>query len=1069
MQKLAFKRQKIDQARPNGLRRDRSARRLCFADMLVRRLLLLSLVAGGCTDAPKQPGHSPATRKDKAPAPTLAEDRLADLESRAFPLLVWAMVRVELEYFDPERFDPRGQLASAMHFLGLYTPEFFAEVDDDGAKLTVTVRSRTTSWPLDDVVTLADATDRLEEILVFTQDVLALEPEALHELEYTAINGMFAPLDPHTVLLSPDEHNDLGVRTRGSFGGIGAQIRAEGRRIVVVRPLPGMPAEKAGLLPNDVILTIDGAATVNMPADEAQGLLRGPVGESVFVTVRRGKTTLTVEIVRDTIRIDSVESTVLPGNVAYISISTFQENTGEKVGQALETLTGEGGAKSVVLDLRGNSGGLLTQATEVVDKLVTRGELVIVRSAGGREVEEATEALALTSKIPVVVLVDEDSASAAEIVSGGLKELGRGVVLGRSSFGKGTVQMVKPASPYGRELALKLTVAEYLVAGDRSIQSLGVLPDLELLPVEMSSIPGIARYYDDERFERQRERSRTAHLPSAKHHPKRPPGYVAPAQLRYLWAPQVPDSLQEATDDTAALERLRDPEIRIAREVAVGLVGAGDGEQRASQLSEVVRRLGADEDERIGEALAKDDVDWEDGPAEPAYDLAVSASLVAKGPVEAGEPFVVRVEVENRGSAVVERVHGITDCVHDELDGIEMLVGKVDPGEKAVRELQLHVMPWHTNFTDVLAFDLHVGEPGDTPQARAEVRFDVEGAPRPALAYDWWIVDDPALVSAAPSRPDTPPIPGQPAFAVSGNGDGMLQPGERVLLALSARNDGPGPSPDVRGILRNHSAQQGLLEEGAVTLGTLEPGQTKRAAFGITVNDDADPSQPFEVELVIGDAQVRARARDELPLRVLPKAHTLVAERETVTVQGEEPLRVYNGAHASAPVVLELAPGATLPTIGQLGAWRVVELGAKGRRMFVPADLGAVALRPGKRAAKEPLGKREHLALVQPPGLTVESVPRVVKDAQITLRGTATHPRRVRDIAVLVRPPGTSQIDTKVDYVANAHVTGAEAQVLSFETEVPLSLGGNRITILVRDGHKVERREDVWVFREPAG
>ncbi|MCH9688728.1 MAG: PDZ domain-containing protein [Deltaproteobacteria bacterium] len=1037
--------------------------------MLVRRLLLLSLLGVGCTDAPAQSPHSPPAKSGTTEPEQEVEDRLADLESRAFPLLVWSVHRVEQEYFDTSRFDPRGQLLSAMHFLGLYTPEFFAELDETGDLLKVTVRSRTATFSLTDVVSLNMAADRLEEILMFTQDVLALDPEPLHELEYTAINGMFAPLDPHTVLLSPEEHNDLGVRTRGSFGGIGAQIRAEDRRITVVRVLPGMPAEKAGVLNGDVMLTIDGAATVNMPADEAQSLLRGPIGEPVLVTLQRGKSTLTVEIVRDTIRIDSVESTRLPGDVAYISISTFQENTGDKVEQALtEMAAGKEGTKAVVLDLRGNSGGLLTQATAVVDKLVTAGELVIVRSAIGREVEEATDAVALGNRVPVVVLVDEDSASAAEIVSGGLKELGRGVVLGRSSFGKGTVQMVKPAAPYGRELALKMTVAEYLVAGDRSIQSLGVLPDVELLPVELSSIPGIGRYYDEERFERQRERSRTAHLPSAKHRPALPDDYVAPAQLRYLWAPEVPKALADAADSTAA-DRLRDPEIRIAREVALGLAGSADNEQRSLQLAEVVRTLSADEDERIGKALGKDGVDWGKGPDEPKYDLAVTTSLVGKGPVEAGEPFVVRVEVTNRGKAPAERVHGITDCVHDELDGIEMLVGKVDPGETAVRELQLHVMPWHSDFTDVFALDLHVGEPDDTPEVRAEVRFDVDGADRPSLAYDWWIVDDPALVAKAPSRPEAPPIAGQPEFAVAGNGDGMLQPGERVLLALVARNEGPGVSPDVRGILRNHSAQQGLLEEGAVTLGELRPGESRSAAFGITVNEDADPSQPFEVELVIGDAQVRARARDELPLRVLPKVETLEAERSTVRVTGEEPLRVYNGAHASAPVVLELPPGARVPTVGTVGGWRVVELPTQGRRMFVPADLGEASPRPGTKPAKHPLGKQQSTAMVQPPGLTVESVPRVVKDATVTLRGTATHPRRVRDLAVLVRPPGASQIDTKVDYVANPHNSGVQAQLLSFESEVPLEPGGNRITILVRDGHKVERREDVWVFREPAG
>lgn len=1044
-----------------------------------RRLALLSwLVLGGAgcrdrNDAPATAADSrEAAESDGAVAP---EDPLADLEERAFPLLVWSAHRVEQEYFDKQRFDPREQLRSAVRFLGLHTPEFFAEAGPGQDQLTVKVRSRSATFDLHDVESLQQAADRLEEILVFTQDVLDLDPEPLHELEYAAINGLFAPLDPHTILLSPEEHDDLGVRTRGHFGGIGAQIRAENRRILVVRVLPGMPAEKAGMKAGDVVLTIDGAATVNMPADEAQALLRGPVGEVVVVVVRRGKETLSLPVERATIHVDSVEKAMLPGGVAYLGITTFQENTGEQVETALSELGGAKGTKGVVLDLRGNSGGLLTQATAVVDTLVQRGELVIVRSALGREAEEATEEVVLADGTPVVVLIDEDSASAAEIVGGGLKALGRGVVLGRSSFGKGTVQMVKPASPYGRELALKLTVAEYLVAGDRTIQSLGVLPDLELLPVEMTGIPGIARFFDEERFERQRERSRTAHLPSAKHHPQLPPEHVSPSRLRYLYTQEIPAELRALTDDVEVLERLADPEIRIAREVALGLFGTADREQRATQLRALAGRLSAEEDGRIVEALRDARVDWSDEAAEPAggpeLELEVKAWRPDDGVVKAGEPFVVRVELTNRGTQTLERVHGITDCVHDELDGIELLVGKVAPGQTVVRDLKLHVMSWHSDFTDVLALDVHVGEPDDEADARAELRFDVAGASRPSLSYSWWIVDDPALAEAAPKRPQVALLPGELPFAVRGNGDGMLQPGERVLLAFEARNDGPGASPEVRAVLHNGSAQQGLLEEGAVDLGALAVGARAKGAFGITVNDDADPSLPFELELVIGDAQVRARAGDELRLRVLSEAPALVAKPGSVRV-GKEPLRVYNGAHASAPVVLELPAGAVVGTVGELGAWRVIEVGRDGRRVFVPGDLGELGGPTKNEPKADPLAELWREPLVLPPGLVLEPVPRVVKDDHVTLRGTATHPRRVRDVAVLVRPPGASQIDRKVHYAASPEGPAAGpavGQALAFEADVPLEPGGNRITILVRDGKKVERREDVWVFREAAG
>ncbi|MFY0536639.1 S41 family peptidase [Nannocystis pusilla] len=247
-------------------------------------------------------------------------------------------------------------------------------------------------------------------------------------------------------------------------------------------------------------------------------MLRGPIDTKVTVKIQRGQETLTLTITRKIIRVDSVTASLLPGKIALLEISTFQENTGEQVRKALADLTPKGEAlRGVVLDLRDNSGGLLTQAVEVVDALVAEGELVIVRSALGREAEDAAAEVNLPPDAAVVALINEDSASAAEIVSGGVKALGRGVVVGRPSFGKGTVQLLKPQNLYGRELALKMTIAEYQVAGDTKIQTVGVRPDLSIYPVELSDITAVANYFDTERFERRRESTQVAHLPSAKH------------------------------------------------------------------------------------------------------------------------------------------------------------------------------------------------------------------------------------------------------------------------------------------------------------------------------------------------------------------------------------------------------------------------------------------------------------------------------------------------------------------------------------------------------------------------
>ena len=1011
---------------------------------------LLFLVGCNRSDASETAVDSKAEEKTDAQAPGLQDDPLADLEQRAFPLLVWSAHTVDKEYFDRERFDPRGQLLSALTNLGLHTPEIFAEPSSDGATVNVRVRASEERFRLDDVDSLGRAADRLEEILVFAQGILDLEDEPLHELEYAAVNGMFAPLDPHTILLTPEEHTDLGVRTKGEFGGIGAQIRSDGRRILVVSVLSGMPAEKAGLLAGDVLLRVGEEATVNMTAAEAQALLRGPVGSTIAVRVRRGKKVLAFDIERDTIKVESVVAESLPGGVSYLRITTFQENTAEQVRQALEKAEGE--PKGIVFDLRGNSGGLLVQATEIVDQFVSRGELVIVRSGFGREVEEAKEDALLPPGVGVVILVDEESASAAEIVSGGLKALRRAVVVGRGSFGKGTVQVVRPANPYGRELALKLTVAEYLVAGDHRIQTAGVVPDLELQPVEPAGVPGIVRYYDDERFERARERSRMANHPSSKHELVAQAAEAPTATLRYL----LGAAARPGEDEPA--QAMRDPEVRIAREVALALEGATDRDARLERLKTTVERLRVEEDGHIAAALDDVGVDWSAGTPSKPTQLGITAEVASPTPITAGDPFTLRVKISNASDEPAHRVHVISDCVHDELDGIELMFGKIDPGKTVVRELKAHVMPWHSDFTDEIALQVHVDEPDDVPDADTRVMFDVAGAQRPSLSYDFWIVDDPALAARAPARPPDESPTDEPPFAVKGNGDGVLQPGEQVLLAFVAYNAGPGRSPDARAALRNLSGKQGLIEEGLYPLGTIDAGGSKAGAFGITIGAQADPALPFELELVVGDGIARTSAQDKLRFRVLPEALGRQEASQGVQVR-DEVVRLYGGAHPSARVVAEATPGTRLLLGGKYGNWRVVVAGDDSRRLFVPGDLDALA--PTPSVTRTDLAALERRVSVRPPEIELSEHPRATSAATVKLAGRVTHPQGVRDVVVMVRPPGPSQFDRKVAYDASAETSNE----LAFTADVPLEPGGNRIAIIARDRAMVEQRRDVWIYR----
>ncbi|MGB1700173.1 MAG: S41 family peptidase, partial [Nannocystaceae bacterium] len=382
----------------------------------------------------------------------------------------------------------------------------------------------------------------------------------------------------------------------------------------------------------DLLVKIDGQSTVNMRTVDAQQLLRGPVGVDVKVRVIRDGAYLNLTITRGKIRLPTSRHVLLPGDVGYIGLLSFQADTTERMVAAIKALQAASaereGLKGLLLDLRGNSGGLLSQATAVVDQFVDVGDLVLVHSSESTEVERATRSMAVPQDLPLVVLIDEQSASASEIVSGSLKHLGRAAVIGRTSFGKGTVQMLREATPYGAALALKMTIAEYRVAGDRKINAVGVRPQMTLLPVQLSELPGVVRYYDRERFVRWRQRYQTSFLPSAVHD-EGADAFALPEGpiLHYL------DDAGNVESDASMSEEVKDymvdAELRIARALVEALAPHTGAEARKAALDSFIPKAREAQRVRVEEGLAAQDVDWTRAPPAieaPALELRAFAS-----------------------------------------------------------------------------------------------------------------------------------------------------------------------------------------------------------------------------------------------------------------------------------------------------------------------------------------------------------------------------------------------------------------------------------------------------------
>jgi len=331
----------------------------------------------------------------------------------------------------------------------------------------------------------ADTKDVYKQIEIFTEVLRQVEknyvePQDSQTLIYGAIKGMVQSLDPHSSFMTKEEYDELMTETKGSFSGIGIEITIRDRILTVVSPIEGTPAYEAGIKAGDKIIMVEGQSTQDMTLIEAVKKIRGPEGTKIHLTIARegADKPLEFSITRGMIPLKSVRHYSLEPGIGYIRVSNFQSNTAEDLSSALDELEKDGALKGLVIDLRNNPGGLLTQAIDVSELFLDSGVIV---STKGRETAHNIQASAHKDdkerNYPIIVLVNGGSASAAEIVAGALQDNKKAIILGTRTFGKGSVQSILPLSDGS---GLRLTTARYYTPSGKSIQSSGITPDIEI-------------------------------------------------------------------------------------------------------------------------------------------------------------------------------------------------------------------------------------------------------------------------------------------------------------------------------------------------------------------------------------------------------------------------------------------------------------------------------------------------------------------------------------------------------------------------------------------------------------
>ena len=330
------------------------------------------------------------------------------------------------------------------------------------------------------------ASETYEELQVFAEVLSQVKKHYVEETEtkdlvHGAVRGMLAGLDPHSSYMTPDMYKEMQVETKGEFGGLGIQIGIKENRLTVIAPIEDTPAHAAGIQAGDIIAKVNDTPTKDLTLMEAVQKMRGPKGTDVTLSVvREGhESPLIFTLTRDTIKIQSVRSKVFEGTTGYVRISQFQESTPEDLSEALKELK-EKDIQGLILDLRNNPGGLLTAAVGVSEQFLESGKLVVsIKGRNDRKDEYRARADGEIYQYPMIILVNQGSASASEIVAAAMQDWGKAVIIGQTTFGKGSVQTILPLSDGS---GLRLTTAKYYTPNEKSIHNVGVKPDISVEP-----------------------------------------------------------------------------------------------------------------------------------------------------------------------------------------------------------------------------------------------------------------------------------------------------------------------------------------------------------------------------------------------------------------------------------------------------------------------------------------------------------------------------------------------------------------------------------------------------------
>jgi carboxyl-terminal processing protease len=954
-------------------------------------------------------------------------------------------------YVDPRRVKSKDMLLSALDYVQKDVAQVIVVRDENSpSKVRVRIDTQEREFRVDDVVGPWDVSSHLRDVFAFLQDGLRGTDVDLRDVEYAACNGMLHTLDPHSVLLSPEAYKEMNLTTQGQFGGLGIVISIRDQQLTVMNPMPNTPAGHAGVKKYDRITKINNESTLNMGLQEAVNHLRGPAGTKVNVWIHRdgaeGWTqSRPFELTREVIHVASVEHKLMDGGIGYVRIKQFQANTTSDLEAALAEMKKNGELKGLVLDLRGNPGGLLDQAAKVVDTFVADGPIVatVGNPSEGRE-EKSARADGTEPNYPLAVLVNGSSASASEIVTGALKNHDRAVVIGETTFGKGSVQLVFTDLP--DKAALKLTIAQYLTEpGDVSIQGVGVTPDIQLDPMTVDSLE--MDLTADTGGIKERDLSRALSNVRAKD------GGRAPEVVKYDLPIRERLEMRERGGDLDDNFELDFP-IQFARGF-IAHVPPGKRTDQVRQAKPFIADARKAELDKVAEELKGTGVDWSDAPADlaaapapvppPGIEVRVESDR-PNNEVTAGEPMSLRLTVTNKSPTTLYRLFAVTKSEDAMFDNKELIIGKLEPGKSRTAiapaglcDLKGHKigsttqLPKDTPRVCVVPKEalmradgvkFHFEEARAHAPPDAELRTAVKSLDRPVFAYSYEIID-----------------------GRKGNGDGRAQKGEGLAMYLTVKNVGKGRSFSTMANVRNLSGEGLLLHDGRFDLSNMMPGDTRRVMFTFDI-EPALQDPEAKLELSIHDEDLREGVDEKVRIPIAePTVVTPAGGVEHAKAGGAD---LVNEPDGTGRVFARLPAGVAAALLGSANGYAKLALG-DGRFGFARAS----DLEHGGAPVAQPA--LEDAMSHAPPALEIPQPQLATRDPHTLVHGTASDGARLLDAYIFVG-------SRKVFYRSNRN--GPDPRHMAFDADLPLRPGVNVVTVVARENPDTQARRTFVVRRD---